>query len=253
MITKQAVEVLPLGSHEASEIYRQNLMSSSVHCGLRLACLLIFSFAQQLHAQSSTVKPTTSTEGGSSRNGAALHAGGSAWSTGSPIPLTLGSREVCVAGKVFVDCNRNAVQDNDEPGIAGVRLYMEDGTNVTTDEHGRYSLCGIRSISHVMKVDASTMPAGSVMGITSNANLGDGSSLMMNPRLGELTRADFTESSCQPQILEQIARHANHGSKNAPAAQGNKGQWAVTFDSKEQERRRPAICATKPDESICKF
>jgi len=42
----------------------------------------------------------------------------------------------CVVGKIYVDCNGNRVQDDGEPGIPGVRLYFEDGTNLTSDENG---------------------------------------------------------------------------------------------------------------------
>ena len=172
------------------------------------------------------------------------------------------TREACVAGKVFVDCNqnggadkgeRNGIQDKGELGIPGVRLYMEDGTNITTDENGQYSICGIRAITHVMQVDTTTMPLGSVMGITSNRNLGDGVSLMMNIKAGELYRADFNESSCTPAIMKEVEQRRLKGVTGAvPVSDVQKAPPAAkVFDSKLQELTLPPICETNPASSVC--
>jgi large repetitive protein len=157
------------------------------------------------------------------------------------------TREACVLGKVFMDCNQNKVQDNDEPAIPGVRLYMEDGTNVTTDENGQYSLCGVRAITHVMQVDMTTMPVGSRMGITSNENLGSGKSLMLNIKAGELHRADFIESSCLPRISEQIEQRRKNsgGAVNAPLVQAGQDKPGILFDAKLQELSTPALNGLK--------
>ena len=166
------------------------------------------------------------------------------------------TRDACVVGKVFVDCNQNKVQDacedgkdgkctTGEPGIPGVRLYMEDGTNITTDENGQYSLCGLRAINHVMQVDLTTMPVGSRMGLTSNRNLGDGVSLLMNPKAGELYRADFIESSCYPKILEQVEQRKKNASGvvSVPLKQVGQDKPGIVFDSKEQELLHPSLRA----------
>ena len=166
------------------------------------------------------------------------------------------TRDACVVGKVFVDCNQNKVQDacedgkdgkctTGEPGIPGVRLYMEDGTNITTDENGQYSLCGLRAINHVMQVDLTTMPVGSRMGLTSNRNLGDGVSLLLNPKAGELYRADFIESSCYPKILEQVEQRKKNASGvvSVPLKQVGQDKPGIVFDSKEQELLHPSLRA----------
>jgi uncharacterized repeat protein (TIGR01451 family) len=165
------------------------------------------------------------------------------------------TREACIAGKVFVDCNQNKVQDKCvegskdacEPGIPGVRLYMEDGTNITTDENGQYSICGVRAISHVMAVDMTTMPIGSRMGLTSNENLGSGKSLMLNIKAGELHRADFIESSCFPKILDQVEQRRKNsaGVVNVPLVQTGQDKPGIVFDAKEQELLAPALRGVK--------
>jgi uncharacterized repeat protein (TIGR01451 family) len=162
------------------------------------------------------------------------------------------TREACVAGKVFVDCNQNAMQDKGELGIPSVRLYMEDGTNITTDENGQYSICGVRAISHVMQVDTTTMPVGSRMGITSNRNLGDGVSLMMNVKAGELYRADFIEGSCTPSILEQVNQRIKFGSVMPSPSASSTPPKPLEFDSSQQGYSIPFLCTTQPDSIECK-
>ncbi len=139
--------------------------------------------------------------------------------------------QACVIGKVYVDCNQNGIQDNEEIGIPGVRLYLLDGTNVITDVEGKYSICDLKPQTHVIAVDRKTMPRGSIFGTTSNRNALDGSSLFMDLKKGELHRADFTEASCANPIIEQVkarraqgevrAKETEHG--RSPAAADNKG------------------------------
>ena len=41
--------------------------------------------------------------------------------------------EACVVGKIWLDCNENQIQDPEEVGVPGVRLYFEDGTYLISD------------------------------------------------------------------------------------------------------------------------
>ncbi|MEM1390166.1 MAG: hypothetical protein AAGG45_03715, partial [Pseudomonadota bacterium] len=45
-------------------------------------------------------------------------------------------------------------------GVAGVRLYMEDGRYTVTDENGLYHFEGIKPGTHVVQVDKATLPQG---------------------------------------------------------------------------------------------
>jgi uncharacterized repeat protein (TIGR01451 family) len=139
----------------------------------------------------------------------------------------------CVVGKIFVDCNGNRVQDAGEPGIPGVRLYFEDGTNLTSDENGNYSICGQRPITHVLKVDATTLPAGSRLVVLSNRNAGDGNSLFVDLRDGELHRADFAEGSCTNKVLEDVKRRRQQSALLAPLPPAGKEHVGVDFESKD--------------------
>ena len=105
------------------------------------------------------------------------------------------TQDGCLIGKVFADCNGNGIQDPGEPNIPKVRLYMDDGTYFITDEAGKYSFCGIKPRTHVIKVDKTTLPPGAVMGITSNRNAHDPDSLFLDVKYGELIRGDFAVRS----------------------------------------------------------
>ena len=86
----------------------------------------------------------------------------------APVRVTLDELFDCaeVIGKVFEDKNENGIQDEDENGIAGVRLASVRGLLVTTDEFGRYHItcaatpkAGIGS-NYILKVDDRTLPSG---------------------------------------------------------------------------------------------
>jgi uncharacterized repeat protein (TIGR01451 family) len=115
------------------------------------------------------------------------------------------SEKAYVIGKVFADCSRNGIQDADEPGIGGVRIYLEDGTYVVTDEEGKYSFYGLTPRTHVAKIDVTTLPAGATLRILGNRNAFDAGSRFLDLTNGELHKADFAIDQCTPDIREQIA------------------------------------------------
>jgi uncharacterized repeat protein (TIGR01451 family) len=126
------------------------------------------------------------------------------------------SNEGCIVGKVYMDCDGNSAQGSDggsrELGIPGVRLVMLDGSFIVTDNEGKYSLCGVKPQTHVIKVDRTTLPRGARLLPSSNRNAGVGDSLFIEMKGGELARADFIEGSCSPEVLEQVkARRAQGG------------------------------------------
>ncbi len=117
--------------------------------------------------------------------------------------------DACIVGKIFVDCNNNHIQDAEELGVPGVRLYLNDGQYLISDSEGKYSLCGLEPKSHVLKVDQLTLPRGSRLTTTSNRNLGNADSLWLDLKNGEMQQADFAIGSCSNTVLEQVkARRA---------------------------------------------
>jgi uncharacterized repeat protein (TIGR01451 family) len=139
--------------------------------------------------------------------------------------------EACVLGKVFVDCNGNHVQDPEELGIPGVRLLLQDGTFLTSDSEGKYSMCGLPPKSHVLRIDELTLPRGSRLTTSSNRNLGDAGSLWLDLKMGELQRADFIEGSCSNPVLDQVKARRAQGEVSVPQVE-KKGRPALRFDSK---------------------
>jgi uncharacterized repeat protein (TIGR01451 family) len=126
------------------------------------------------------------------------------------------SNDGCIIGKVYADCDGNSMQNNEsgsrELGIPGVRLIMLDGTQIITDNEGKYSICGVKAQTHVIKVDRTTLPKGSRLLPSSNRNAGVGDSIFVDLKGGELARADFIEGSCSPEVLDQVkARRAQGG------------------------------------------
>ena len=111
-----------------------------------------------------------------------------------------------IFGKVYVDANRNRIQDSGEPGIPGVRIYMEDGTYAITDSEGKYSFYGIRAQTHVLKIDNTTLPANAVLEPLHTRNAGKGDSVFVEMKNSEMAKADFAESSATPAILACVAK-----------------------------------------------
>ena len=62
-----------------------------------------------------------------------------------------------IAGRVIVDnCDDGPTDRKD--GVAGVRIYLEDGTYVITDEQGMYHFEGVASGTHVLQMDLQSIP-----------------------------------------------------------------------------------------------
>jgi uncharacterized repeat protein (TIGR01451 family) len=130
------------------------------------------------------------------------------------------SNEGCMIGKVYVDCDSNSAQNNEsgsrELGIPGVRLLMLNGTQITTDNEGKYSICGVKAQTHVIKLDRTTLPKGSRLMPSSNRNAGVGDSIFVDLKGGELARADFIEGSCSPEVLDQVKARRAQGDVLTP-------------------------------------
>jgi uncharacterized repeat protein (TIGR01451 family) len=139
--------------------------------------------------------------------------------------------QACVLGKIYVECNNNHIQDDEEIGIPGVRLYFEDGTYVVSDSEGKYSRCGMTPRSHVLTPDPATLPQGSHLTTSSNRNLGDANSLFVDLKNGELHRADFIEGSCSNRVLEQVKARRTQGEVRSVETERANGS-ALRFESK---------------------
>lgn len=109
-----------------------------------------------------------------------------------------------IIGKVFVDVNDNKVQDEGEPGVPGIRLYMEDGSFVITDSEGKYNFYGVTPRTHVIKVDPITLPKGAKLVELSTRNAFSPGTRFVDLKNGELHKADFAISGASTNILKII-------------------------------------------------
>ncbi|MCC6414647.1 MAG: DUF11 domain-containing protein [Opitutaceae bacterium] len=116
-----------------------------------------------------------------------------------------------IIGTIFVDENRNRVQDDGEPGVPGVRFYLEDGTFVVSDSEGKYSLYGVRPITHVMKLDRTTLPAGAELLVLGTRNAADAGSRFLDMKNGELHKANFAIAGDDAAVLAEVMRRREQG------------------------------------------
>ena len=125
------------------------------------------------------------------------------------------AEEAILVGKVYLDCDRDGRQGQpdeqgklpeNEKGIPGVRLFLDNGNYAITDEEGKYSLYGLVPRTHTLKLDTTTLPEGAVLHAIDNRNRGDGSLRFVDPKKGELVRGDFAVSNCEPELLVLVAK-----------------------------------------------
>ena len=136
-----------------------------------------------------------------------------------------------IIGKVYHDINRDGIQqkENGELGVAGVRIYMENGNFIVTDPEGKYNFYGISAKTHVLKVDRTTIPNATELVIQSNRNTGDAGSRFVDLKYGELHRADFgivggMGDSTERLNEELIARSKSISAKNNALEQAIKSK-----------------------------
>ena len=84
-------------------------------------------------------------------------------------------------------------EQNSSFGVGGVKLYLENGMYVVTDEHGKYHFSGVEAGRHIVQVDKSLLPKGYKMGsCEENARTaGNNFSKFVNVGKGALKRVDF--------------------------------------------------------------
>jgi uncharacterized repeat protein (TIGR01451 family) len=102
----------------------------------------------------------------------------------------LGDKAI-ILGRLFEDLNGNGVPDPGEPGLAGIRVYLEDGSFVFSDKEGQYSFTGISPGNHVVKIDRATLPAGYLAVPYNTAFAGVGWSQFITVPFGGPARGDF--------------------------------------------------------------
>lgn len=87
-------------------------------------------------------------------------------------------------------------------GVAGVRIYLEDGTYVITDKHGKYHIEAVQPGTHVVQLDLASLPPGmQVIACEENSRFaGSAYSRFVDIRPGGLWRVDFHVEQTPPTV-----------------------------------------------------
>jgi uncharacterized repeat protein (TIGR01451 family) len=112
---------------------------------------------------------------------------------------SLDTTRFTIVGRVVEAASCEAPADKRE-GVARVRLMLEDGTFVASDENGAYHFEGVRPGTHVVQVDPASIPADMEIA-TCSANTrfaGRADSQFVEAQGGSLVRADFFLRSKAP-------------------------------------------------------
>jgi uncharacterized repeat protein (TIGR01451 family) len=107
---------------------------------------------------------TNSATASAAISGTLVNVNASASASVQIIDGALSDRSV-ITGRVFLDVAGSGHFTRGDRGLAGVRVYLEDGTAALTDAQGRFSFPAVRPGTHVLRVDSATLPPG-VHGIT---------------------------------------------------------------------------------------
>ncbi len=107
--------------------------------------------------------------------------------------------ESLLAGRALLgSCKNDAGAD--QTGIGGVRIYLEDGRYVVTDETGRYHFEGLKPGTHVVQIDTITIPPYlELIACEDNTRFaGSKSAQFVELQPGSLWRADFYLRELEP-------------------------------------------------------
>lgn len=116
------------------------------------------------------------------------------------------SRKGAIIGSVFMDCNGNGVRDSaEELGVAGVRIITQEGLMVVTDADGKYSLFGLRPVSHVLALQNSTLPEDSKAVASRVSDMQQAGSRLVALKRGEVRAEDFPLESCTPAVMAEVS------------------------------------------------
>ncbi|HEY6814162.1 MAG TPA: hypothetical protein VI168_01360 [Croceibacterium sp.] len=141
---------------------------------------------------------------------------------------------------------------DDAPGVAGVRIMLEDGSYAVTDEDGRYHFEGVRPGTHVVQLDDMTLPADRVAVdcARNSRSAGRAFSRFVDGRGGALKRVDFhLAPSPARDTAGQVAQAARPAPPSDAVAAGAERDWlagqepgiAWLFPEPEHNPRAPLV------------
>ena len=126
------------------------------------------------------------------------------------------SDDAFIFGKVMLRCQKEG-RASPAIGVPGVRLFIEDGTGAVTDSEGKWSIYGIRAITHALKIDRTTLPPEAILELNDHRQSGASDSRFVDVKNGELDQANFYITNCENQkVIDEVRyrRAAFQGKKN---------------------------------------
>ena len=105
-------------------------------------------------------------------------------------------------------CGPAGANQNKRQGVPGVRIWMEDGTFVVTDEVGKYHIEDVEPGSHVVQIDESTLPQGLRLASCQQTSQHAGSerSQFVDVQAGGMWRVDFNLEGEVAPVGEVVTR-----------------------------------------------
>lgn len=107
-----------------------------------------------------------------------------------------------IIGRVFVDKNFDGEQQPGEAGIPNAVIYLEDGTRITTDPNGLFSLANVLPGYHTGVLDLTTLP-GYTLAPNRKFRERNSQSRLVHVEPGGLVRMNFAVT---PSFREQVEK-----------------------------------------------
>jgi len=114
-------------------------------------------------------------------------------------------------GKIWIDTNRNARQDRGEIPVPGVRVFLENGNYAVTDSEGKYSIYGALPLTHMVKVDTATLPAGATLEQLSTLHNRAGITAFADLKNGEMQKVDFALINPSESVVSNVKARIKQG------------------------------------------
>lgn len=151
---------------------------------------------------------------------------------------------------VIEQCN---VKPRADSGVAGARVYLEDGTYVITDEEGKWHVDGIKPGTHVVQLDLASLPEGlePVVCSRNTRSAGRAWSQFVNLQGGTLWRADFHVRRVAGAAAPEVATDATPGPHAGP--DGDASLYAAgadAFDAAWLEAATPELAIVYPSDEF---